>query len=275
MKTRLIFFVILLAGIAACQQSDMVQTDGALRTTDESGIIPLGGHAHQYPLTSSVRLMTNLVGAANLSDLTAGFGWGGSFPVNAFRVSASNQGVLLWYCFKGGRNPQMFLALEQLKDYDPHNMPKEPASSELLVPSVVFKNNLSGARSESAVREFLRNQTGDQASWITLAASEVKGYIKSADSLFQTVRDGQGERYNNYMFGFFSVRHEAAFNEFLDTAGENGYIRYYFGYDENDRPNRIRIILMAADARGVNASLSRTSDDGSTMQRSWPPPPDN
>ncbi len=100
-------------------------------------------------------------------------------------------------------------------------------------------------------------------------------YITSADSLLDRYRDANGERYNNYMFGFFSVLHEAGFNDFVASAGPNGYIRYYFGYDERDRPNRIRIILMAVNAKGVNLAIARVMDDPTSMQRSWPPPPDN
>ncbi len=264
----------MLVGLASCQLPE-VQTDGALRTAGSSGILPLGGHAHQYALDSSVLLLSNLAGAAKLADLTTDFGWGGSFPAAAFRVSEANQGVLLWYCFKGGNNPQLFLALEQLNDYDPANLPKKPISSELIVPSTIFRNSLQGLSDKGSVRDFLRSQDGDQSEWSTLAAADVNHYILSADSLFNSVTDSQGERYNHYMFGFFSVRHEAGYNDFLDRAGENGFIRYYFGYDEKDRPNRIRIILMTVDSRGVNTAIARTNDDESTLQKSWPPPPDN
>lgn len=268
---------ILLVCLAACQLPD-VETRGALRTTGPDGILALSGHAHEYPVDSSVTLLSNLAGAAKLVSLTSDFGWGGSFPVSAFRVSSANQGILLWYCFKGGSNPQMFLALEQLDDYDPANLPTSPISSELLVPSVVFRNNFQGASDASSVRDLLGSHTGDQSEWSTLAAADVNRYILSADSLFNFVTDSQGERYNRYMFGFFSARHEAGYDNFLDRAGENGYIRYYFGYDEKDRPNRIRIILMATDSRGVNQAFARTTheEDGcGSLQRSWPPPPDN
>lgn len=265
----------MLVGLASCQLPD-VETRGALRTTGPDGILALNGRAHQYPVDSSVALLANMAGAANLASLTSDFGWGGSFPASAFRVASTNQGILLWYCFKGGNNPQMFLALEQLKDYDPANMPTAPISNELLVPSTVFRSNLKGATGPGAVRDFLESQTGDLPGWTTLASSDVNRYILSADSLFNLATDSNGERYNRYMFGFFSARHEAGYNSFLDRAGENGFIRYYFGYDEKDRPNRIRIILMAANSMGVNKSFSRTSDDpGGSLQRSWPPPPDN
>lgn len=267
----------MLVCLGACQLPD-VETQGALRTTGPDGILALNGHAHQYPVDSSLTLLSNMAGAAKLTSLTSDFGWGGSFPAAAFRVASANQGILLWYCFKGGSNPQMFLALEQLKDYDPANLPRSPISDVLLVPSVVFRNNLQGISDENSVREFLGSQTGDQPIWTTLAAAEVNRYILSADSLFNSVTDSQGERYNHYMFGFFSVRHELGYDAFLDKAGENGFIRYYFGYDEKDRPNRVRIILMAADSRGVNQAFVRTTheEDGcGSLQKSWPPPPDN
>jgi len=276
MNNHRTLLAILLVGLASCQPPEGVKSPGASRTKDDAGIIPFGGHAHQYPLESSLRLLSNLARTSELSRVPADFGWGGSFPVDAFRVATADQGVMLWYCYRGGSNPQLFLALEHLRDYDPHNMPTAPESDELLVPSTVFHYDLPEGRDEDAMREFLSNQTGDQPQWITVPTSEIRGYINSADSLFNEMVDSQGERYNNYMFGFFSVRHEAAFDEFLNKAGKNGYIRYYFGYDENDRPNRIRIILMAVSADGVNTALSKTLDDGgSTMQRSWPPPPDN
>lgn len=264
----------LLLALSACQP-DMVKTDGALRTLSDSQIMPLGGHAHQYSLDSSVRLMTNLASAPRLAALAEGYGWGGSFPVSAFRVSPGNQGVMLWYCFRGGNNPQMFLALEQLKDYDPANLPQRPNSSELIGPTTIFRNTFDAVPDEGRIREFLFSRKGDESGWVTFAGHAVNNYITSADSLFRENTDANGERYNNFMFGFFSVDHESDFNAFLDRAGENGFIRYYFGYDEKDRPNRIRIILTVADAKGAYRFSSRTNDGGDSMQKSWPPPPDN
>lgn len=275
MKNKPLFSAVLLLIFLSCQNSEMVQTDGALRTTDASGILPLGGNAHKYSFDSSVVLLSNLAARAPLSQISSSFGWGGSFPVSAFRVASANQGVLLWYCFRGGNEPQMFLALEHLRDYDPANLPRQPISQELAGPTHIFNNPLGRQAGESSIREFLRTQSGDQPGWVTLASGQVAKYIASADSVFRKYPDENGEKYNNYMFGFFSVRHEAGFDAFLDRAGENGYIRYYFGYDEKDKPNRIRIILMAVDAKGVNKSYGRTADDGGSMQKSWPPPPDN
>lgn len=270
-----------LAGMAmicalSCSPPEMAR-DSELRTTDESGIIPIGGHAHQYPIDSSVRLMSNLMHTAGLDEVSEVFGWGGSFPASAFRVSSVNQGVLLWYCFRGGANPELFLALEHLNEYDPHNLPRRPVSNELTLPSTIFYSNSAVGRNEESIRDYLRTATGDQSQWNTAPAEEINAYVISADSLFGIYRDAQGERYNNYMFGFFSARHEAAFEAFVESAGENGYIRYYFGYDERDRPNRVRIILMAVDSRGINQSMARINDGdgGGSMQRSWPPPPEN
>lgn len=269
------------AGIAlvcamACTPPEMTK-DAALRTTDETGIIPIGGHAHQYPTDSSVKLMSNLVHTAGLDNLTEDFGWGGSFPASAFQVSATNQGVLLWYCFRAGQNPELFLALEHLESYDPHNVPRKPISTSLTLPSTIFRASPATMNSEDAIREYLRTASGDLPTWTTASAETINRYVISADSLFGVHRDPYGERYNNYMFGFFSVLHEAAFQAFVESAGENGYIRYYFGYDERDRPNRVRIILMAVDAKGNNQAMARVTDDGGggSMQRSWPPPPDN
>lgn len=262
-------------GVASCSQPEMAN-DAALRTTDESGILPIGGHAHQYPTDSSVKLMFNLVSAAQLGQLSGDFGWGGSFPAAAFRVAAANQGVLLWYCFKGGAHPELFLALEHLREYDPHNLPTRPISAELTVPTVIFRSNAIALSSENDIHEYLRAETADQPGWETMPAEQVNRFVAGADSLFGRHPDSNGERYNHYLFGFFSARHEAAFDSFVESAGENGYIRYYFGYDERDRPNRIRIILMAANSRGVNLSAAKVGVHmEGCLQRSWPPPPDN
>lgn len=274
MKTHRHSLALLLLVVAACQV-DMVKTDGALRTLSDSEIMPLNGHAHQFALDSSVRLMANLAGSPGLSQLATSYGWGGSFPVSAFRVSSANQGVLLWYCFRGGNNPQLFLALEHLSDYDPANLPSQPISQELVGPTSTFRSTFGSGSDEGRIRDFIQSQSGDGTNWVTFAAEDVNRYIESADSLFNQTRDQNGDRYNNYMFGFFSVRHEAAFDAFLDRAGENGFVRYYFGYDERDRPNRIRIILTVADSRSSFRGSSRTNDGGESMQRSWPPPPDH
>ncbi|MBL7851318.1 MAG: hypothetical protein JNN04_10485 [Cyclobacteriaceae bacterium] len=263
---------VILLSLASCGQPEPT-SDVALRTTDSAGIIPIGGHAHLFPTDSSVRLMFNLVSSAQLAKYSENFGWGGSFPASAFRVSAINQGVMLWYCFRGGSRPDLFLALEHLEEYDPHNLPRGPIQTELTVPTAIFRVNPESLKSESDIRDYLK-ETGDVSGWKTLNAGEIRRYIASADSLFTLYPDIHGERYNSYMFGFFSARHEAAFDAFIASAGENGYIRYYFGYDERERPNRIRIILMAVNAKGVNQAMARVSEEGyGTMQRSWPPPP--
>ncbi len=274
MKTTFTILGIALLGVLSCSKPE-VASDAALRTTDQSGIIPIGGHAHQFPVNSSVKLMFSMVSAAQTGQLSADFGWGGSFPASAFKVAAANQGVLLWYCFKPGADPKLFLALEQLREYDPYNLPTHPISSELTVPTAIFQANPTTLSSENDVRDYLRQESGDRAGWETMPAEQVSRYVASADSLFGRHPDHNGEKYNNYMFGFFSARHEAAFNAFVESAGENGYIRYYFGYDERDRPNRVRIILMAVNARGTNLTMARVSNDSSSMQRSWPPPPEN
>lgn len=275
MKTLFSLSGLALVCAMSCTQPEMAR-DSELRTTDESGMIPIGGHAHQYPIDSSVKLMSNLLQTEGLDQVTEVYGWGGSFPASAFRVSSVNQGVLLWYCFRGGEDPALFLALEHLKEYDPHNLPRHPVNNELTLPTTIFYSSPVDLTSEASIRDYLRSASGDLPLWNTARADVIHAYVVSADSLFGMYRDPQGERYNNYMFGFFSVRHESAFDAFVESAGENGYIRYYFGYDERDRPNRIRIILMAVNAKGENRSMLRTNDDGgSSMQRSWPPPPDN
>lgn len=275
MKTLSTLAGVALVCVISCSPPEMAN-EANLRTTDESGIMPIGGHAHQFPTDSSVRLMSNLVQTAGLSQVSEVFGWGGSFPAAAFKVSDANQGVLLWYCFRGGENPDLFLALEHLDEYDPHNLPRRPLSDELTVPSAIFRSSPASVSSDAAIRDYLRSAAGDQPVWNTAPAEVINRYVISADSLFAMYRDAQGERYNNYMFGFFSVRHEAAFNSFVESAGENGYIRYYFGYDERDKPNRVRIILMAVDTRGNNQAMAKVHDEGGqSMQRSWPPPPEN
>lgn len=276
MKLTIILLFLLAAVTFSCRQSEMVDTPGALRTQSPSAVpFAVGGHAHKFPLDSAFGLMANLSRTPVLSDLTARYGWGGSFPVSAFRVGSANQGVLLWYCFQGGANPRFFLALEQLKSYDPANMPKQPSGDLLVVPTGTFKNPFTKASDPAAFSEFIARPQPDPAGWQFLGADVVNRYIKSADSLFRQRTDGSGDRYNYYPFGFFSVLHESDFNSFLDKAGKDGFVRYYFGYDEKDRPNRLRIILLTADGTG-RASLSlRTAGDPGAMQKSWPPPPFN
>lgn len=274
MKNKHAAIGIALIGLISCTQPQ-VAGDAAIRTTGSTEFMPVGGHAHQFPPDSSVKLIFNLVQGADLSQLGENFGWGGSFPASAFRVSPENQGVMLWYCFRPGANPELFLALEQLKEYDPHNLPRLPVSPVLTAPSAILRASAGMLGSEEAIRGQLNAAGGDNSTLVQISAAEVGRLITSADSLFDNHRDTYGERYNNYMFGFFSALHEAAFTDFVESAGENGYIRYYFGYDERDKPNRIRIILMAVTANGVNKATARVMDDPTSMQRSWPPPPDN
>ncbi|MBX2899811.1 MAG: hypothetical protein KF775_09170 [Cyclobacteriaceae bacterium] len=196
---------------------------------------------------------------------------GGVFPVSDFMPDNKNEGLLMWYCFDTSRK-QIFMAIEPLHHYDTASLPKAPLQAILKKPEQTFLyTNPSPAPAD--VKDFILNQklTGASAN---LGQAVAARYVKSFDSLMQKTQDAAGKSYQKYPLNYFIWWND--YKTFVSWAGTDGYIRYYYGFDEGHTPNRIRIVLIAADKNGntITGAQARSEDGGGEgLQNGWPPPP--
>ncbi len=272
--------IVLAFVLFACTvQLDEISKSVPGQATPDASALALMKRSHAFPFDSAALLVSNLLAIPNLNKTVATYGGGGTFPASLFQVSTENAGIIFWYGFDA-RKKEIFLALEQLKSYDVHNMPTHPMSKTLYRPLTTFKNTVTGQPEKTTVKNNLARQVISDNGVVTIDNVTLTRHMNSFDSLLARMPDANGERYNKYLFSFFHDKRDGLFETFTGQGGKNGLVRYYFGYDEHDVPNRIRVVLIAVDANGRNVTAAngaaRTNgDDGLTLQRSWPPPAGN
>lgn len=265
----------------ACTLQLQEDADTALiteRLQNDANMMALMKRSHKFPFDSAAVLVSDMLAIPALNKMAGTFAAGGTFPAELFRVSPDSSGIILWHGFDPATN-EIFLSLEQLKSYDVYNLPKRPTGKKLIRSSSTFKSAATKQFDRTSVETYLRNEVITDNRVEEIDNATLQKHMNSFDSLLSTMPDSNGEKYNQYLFNFFHDNRDGTFEKFLDQAGKNGYVRYYFGYDEKDKPNRIRVILVAVDAQGRNVTSintnGRTNDDGDglTLQKSWPPPP--
>lgn len=190
---------------------------------------------------------------------------GGFFKADLFALHTGKKGVMLWFCYDTG-NAELFLALEQLDDYDPANPPDKPVAAKL-VRSATFTLNGVNPASPSAIVGHFGTALPFPTSFSSLSNSDVVRYIKQFEQEFNPT-------YCKLNFSFFTEDKNPGTpahlsNKFLTkfvNAIPNGYVRYYFGYDSTKATNQIRLTLVAIDQYGNRANMTN-------LESSWPPPP--
>ena len=93
--------------------------------------------------------------------------------------------------------------------------------------------------------------------------------IKEFQTLIGSIGDCKTDNCK-YPFGYFDGKEGDYMKIFLDKNPT--MVRYFYGYDSKYRSNSIRIILIGTNDQGLNI-LSTTTNDGSILQKSVPPPP--
>jgi hypothetical protein len=195
---------------------------------------------------------------------------GGVLPVADFIPDEKNEGLLMWYCFDAATK-QLFMAVEPYQHYDTANLPKAPVQAALKKPETTFLYT-GASPTEKNVKDFILNQkiTGPST---RIDNALVSRFVTSFDSLMQKTTDGAGVTYQKYPFNYFIWGTD--YKTFVNWAGKDGFIRYYLGFGERYKPNRIRIILIATDKDGntKTGTLELYDDGGQGLQNGWPPPP--
>jgi hypothetical protein len=278
----LVFSIVLFAACSGTKKptAETAAANALLQTPAPTPVVDLAKRSHKIPFDSAALLVADALNNTALNKLLTSYSFGGTFPVKLFRVSPDSSGIILWSCFKGGKKPEFYLAIEQLKSYDTTNLPKAPTSKTLMRPQFLFKNAMSKPYTTPAVKRFIENQIIPKNGATSIDNASVVKNISSFDSLMAAMPDGSGKKYNEHPFSYFRESTDGTFSKFLDQAGANGFVRYYFAFDEKEKPNRIRVILVAVDAAGKNitktaATAATSGGDALILQKSIPPPPYN
>lgn len=269
MKKNLRQLLLLLIVSAACspkKQPDSAATESLLQAPVDSAAYDLTKHNHRISFDSAAMLISDLYKVPSLENLASTYALGGTFPVSQFNVGKDSSGVILWFCFKAGTSPELFLALERLKEYDIKNPPKEPVSKVLAKPDFTFKDS-DPQHDVPAIERYLESQVSTKNASGPIDNATVVRHIHSFDSLQATLP----EKYNTYPFSYFQRNDDGVFEKFLDQARPNGFVRYYLGYNEKEIPNKIRVVLIAVDAAGRNI-INMDEETAVILEKATPPP---
>lgn len=267
MKKQRLFILLWLIASAACTPKKPSETSTQSLFKAQVDSVDLSKHNHRISFDSAALLISDLFNIPALSNLATTYALGGTFSVNSFNVGKDSSGVILWSCFKPGATPGLFLAVERLKEYDIKNPPKAPLSKILAQPDFTFPDN-NPQHDAPAVRQYLETQVISKNGSTPIDNASVVKHIHSFDSLLETLP----EKYNAHPFSYFQRNEDGVFEKFLDQARPDGFVRYYFGYDEKEIPNKIRVILVAVDATGKNIIKTATGS-AVILEKSFPPPP--
>ncbi|MBX2914402.1 MAG: hypothetical protein KF856_03910 [Cyclobacteriaceae bacterium] len=256
MKVNVILIVLMVLMITSCspRKDEKVATSKA--------------RIQRISLDEAAQYISNFLVHDQFGKIAVSQAIGGSFDVKVFETPADRQGVLFWYCVSDASSyPAFFLGMEHVAKYDTTNVPKVPVD-ELRVPETFLYTG--GGTSLDEVKEFLITQTKPvQPTGGTLKVDEAKLFIQNFKDLVDSV--GNCDLDNcKYPQGFFDSKSNDDMTAFLSHKPIT--VRYYFGYDTSYKPNAIRIILIGANEAGENIILA-TRDEGTILQKSFPPPP--
>ncbi len=258
--------------IACISRTEEMEPNASLSRNSAATELYLSKLSHRFSFDSTAILIADLLNKPALTKFSSSYASGGTLPARFLKTSSDSDGIIFWFCFKPGKNPELFLAFEHLKEFDIYNMPKQPASDYLIRPQTTFRIN-NQKKDVAFISDQIQQQEMNTKMSVTyIDKASVLTYLNSFDSLMNVMRDSKGEKYNEYPFSYFRESKDGLLKQFLNQAGEEGYVNYYFGLDETMKANRIRVMLLAASP-SVKGSTARIKTDALALQHSWPPPP--
>jgi hypothetical protein len=186
---------------------------------------------------------------------------GGTFPVeDIYKPGENNIGVMFWYCLNPnpGATPKFFLAAEKVSTYSAPTPGMKPQNA-LSLPDKCFTTDIISA--SGSVRQLLisHKEKGGQPALVVPADAE--GYTVN----FTKELGG----YAAHPYCFFFEDNDEQLKNLCAQPGVT-HVRYYFGLNTNDKPNILRVILVAVDSNGENVDGSESM---MILQKSVPPPP--
>lgn len=217
-----------------------------------------------------------LLKAKEFGLLEAKKNFSGTFLSEHFKIDTTKQGVRFWYCYNktNSKYPTFFLALEQVDTFI-EERPEDFSifSKKLIVPHV---SAFDGVQENGAYN--------------------LKEYYEKADLLngFQEKQIEFGEvlkfaiEFKNLMidlslnpaFGHLPSKYAVAYFKFNDSYRDfmklnPTKIKYTMAYIpiDDDKPNFLRPILIGIDNSGKAIIEHKDYPNGTFLQKSFPPPP--
>lgn len=195
--------------------------------------------------------------------------FGGTFPKDSVYTSDPTDrtvGLRLWFCYNPNGNPKVFLAGERLHSFSFPTVKDEPQNSKLFTVDASFKYG-GKSTSGSDVMTYLEQSTMPVPTDIVqISKAEVVEY---SNNFKQLVSGLPQQHYLDYNYTFFIYDNTKEFEDFFRQPGIT-HVRYFFGFDDSDKVNKIRVALVGVDASGRNLLGSNSV----ILQKSIPPPPD-
>ncbi|MBX7124083.1 MAG: hypothetical protein K1X47_00175 [Cyclobacteriaceae bacterium] len=205
-------------------------------------------------------------------------GQGGLFPASSFQLRPGNEGVLLWFCYDS-LYQRLFVALEQIRKYNPQSPPAYPVSDSLLLPDMfTYVQEDDPMADSTALRHFRAAVVPAQGAqpFVRISRETAEGFIR------QFERQPGIRTYCELPFSCFgegtwpnsSGVSQQYLTRFLSTLSvrngvPHGYVRFYFTFKDM-KTNRIRLTLLATNHDGYRQNVVKGVNN---LEQSWPPPP--
>ncbi len=220
----------------------------------------------QIDFDETARLISDLLQKTTLNNISKGISIGGVFNADQFRLQPGMNGVLLWFCYNPGPSdlPGFFMSVEQIPQYQ--GIVPVPGPN-VIRPVNVFTYTENDIDPQTVKSYLLRQPSIRSNTGLPIPAGEVSNLATNFKSLMTIASDVYSDPYCVYPFSFFGETPSHEIQQFLDQGAVS--VKYFFGYDESERPNRIRVILIAVDSNGNNILGSSAI----MLQKSFPPPP--
>lgn len=233
---------------------------------------------------TAAKLVSNYLLHSDLTKIFKHRYLGGTIQKKYFQVDTANSGIIFWFCYRTCKNPEFFLALEQLKTWSTINaqLPSEPASDSLIITkNMISHTGISLTQNGVKKHLFEHRQKGNDVEFISKKL--VQAYIHNFDSIMKSHMDKKERKYCNYNFSYCDKSRDydfkksqyvtnTDFQDFLNQTPKDGFIRYYLGFNEHEPENRIRVILFSVDKNGKPITKIGKNNP-IILQKSWPPPP--
>lgn len=218
--------------------------------------------------TQADNILSNYLKETDLLKLTD-HTFGGTFPKDSVYTSDPRDrsvGVRFWFCYNPAGNPKVFLAGERLHSFTFPTTSDEPQDSMLFTVDASFSYGGTLGGGGTVVMDYLEhNPIPLPASTLTqVSKAEVITYANN----FRQLVSGM-PHYLDYNFTFFIYDNTKDFEKFFAQPGMT-HVRYFFGFDNSDAVNKIRVALVGVDATGRNL----VGTNSVILQKSIPPPPD-
>jgi len=196
---------------------------------------------------------------------------GGTFNVKEFKNQAQKKefsGLMFWFCLDS--NGKLYLGWEPKFNFEyPNNKPDESASLEpiqnnLIIPSQLFGRDLNDNVDHEI---FVRTHNCNPPL--------LDDHLKKEDAILYKrnfLNHKIYKTHQKYAHAYFEDKEEKFVQNFLNITGIE-HVRYYFGYDNTEKPNYIRVFLAPVDAIGANIQIKDFRSKGELLQKSVPPPP--